>query len=439
MVEKLYFKDNKKNKPWIILIGVLIAIMVLYYIFNQISFETGTNPKEILNYTESKLTYHQKTYPSFEKYYEVVVPDEDEVYQEAKIPKLDIFSPYSKETEYLDYCEGYKTNINFSNYQFSDFSFNYGNYRFDYSIKLFRDPYILSDNMKNQDCFYENKGDVYDERYFKNEYDNNLIEFISNDFIKLKEEDFSDDEIVEIATIFVQSIPYGSDYSNTNRFPYETLWEKEGNCLDKSVILAQMLKNWGYRTYIISGYSEGEPHAFVGIGCEEGNTNYKGGDLCFIETTYFNPIGLDYEVTQLDFMPILEEGRNYIGEKYGFSTTKEYESKENNLLGTFNELENLSSQLDSIDSESSHIRTSMCQTDCAICIDGKFSNGFSRYCDDAVKYNRYLRDYNPLIEDYNKIVEEYNSLLKSYYRIIYEMDIIFFYNVDFIESGLDHN
>jgi len=105
-------------------------------------------------------------------------------------------------------------------------------------------------------------------------------------------------EFVEIATLFVQNIPYDYDkyYSIMNnsttekdrRFPVEVLVDNKGVCGEKSLLLAGILAYAGYDVVLF--LFENENHMAVGIRCPCKNS-FRGSGYCFIETTSLNPVG----------------------------------------------------------------------------------------------------------------------------------------------------
>lgn len=94
-----------------------------------------------------------------------------------------------------------------------------------------------------------------------------------------------------IAISIVQSIPYGSanktseffsQIINYSRYPYEVLYHSQGNCGEKSELLAFLLRELGYG--IVLFYNQQENHEFVGIKCPK-EESYRRTGYCFVETT----------------------------------------------------------------------------------------------------------------------------------------------------------
>ena len=89
---------------------------------------------------------------------------------------------------------------------------------------------------------------------------------------------------------FVQSIPYKLDSESKgvedySKYPIETLYERNGDCEDSSILLAGIVRELGYDVIYI-WYLDG--HMAVGIKCDgyDGlNFEYEGEDYYYIETT----------------------------------------------------------------------------------------------------------------------------------------------------------
>jgi hypothetical protein len=418
-------KTLKIYKIFLFILPFIVLAIIFYPVVNTYLNDLGkTPPEEVLNQTQGEFIITPHNYMSFQDYYSSLVPKEEKsFYSDKKInytlemPKLEFdYSFYDYDPEYYDYCEGKKIEINFTNPHYSEFQFNYKDKKFSYKINLYPDLYYFSDNLKNQDCYFDTNKYTYG--FLEDPYNNNFVDAISKDFISLKDKGYSNDEIVEIATLFVQSIPYGTDYTELNRYPYETLYEGEGNCLDKSLILAGILRNLNYTSYIILGDSDYEYHALVGIICDKGNVVYQGQEICFIETTIFTPISSDGEIDIEDYVFVSNGDLVYSGVNYGRALINYFESKSA-------EAEEIESELDSMESELTDLRTKMCNTDCEIC--GAISYDIM-YCDDAYEYNRYVRDYN-------KIIDDYNLLLEKWYEPYYDLEKSMFDNVELIERS----
>lgn len=415
-------KSKKGYKIFLLVLLLIIISFILYPKINLYLNELGkTNPEEIINYTQGEFIIVPYPYMSSQDYYNMLVPDEEKKsYSDIKVnysletPRLELNYSLGNESQYLDYCTEKGVKINFSNSKSSEFVFNYLNKTFYYRINLYNDLYLFSDNLKNQDCYFSIS--KYAEGFLKDPYNNNFIDVVSVNFKKLLEMGYSNNEVVEIATLFVQSIPYGTDYTELNRYPYETFYEEEGNCLDKSVILAGILRNLNYTGYILSGKSEGEGHAILGIVCDQGNIQYQGKEICFIETTIFTPISSEVNIEIEEYIQIANGSNVYSEANYGKRLIEYFELGKNNA-------EEIESKLDQMDLELEEIHGQMCTTDCTYCDETRTD---PKYCNDAHEYNHYVGEYN-------KIVEDYNQLIKNWYFDYYRLEKSMFNNIELVE------
>jgi hypothetical protein len=81
MVEKLYFKENKSNKPWLIFLGIVLFLLVFgFSIYGSVSnFFQGlgkTAPEKVFNNTYGEFEIIPHPYMSFQEYYQKVKPAE---------------------------------------------------------------------------------------------------------------------------------------------------------------------------------------------------------------------------------------------------------------------------------------------------------------------------------------------------------------------------
>ncbi len=102
-------------------------------------------------------------------------------------------------------------------------------------------------------------------------------------------EGLDDDRYLELITVFVQSIPYWTDDSIIEpKFPIETCGDGEGDCDDKSLLLAGLLAREGYRVALL--YFGEEAHMAVGV--ESAGCCYRNTAFAYIETTNTSYVGI---------------------------------------------------------------------------------------------------------------------------------------------------
>jgi hypothetical protein len=191
------------------------------------------------------------------------------------VPEL----PIHEEVVDINRSEGYGKDLEFS---FTLFKSKY-NLTFDIEKSLYDD---VTQNSKNNkyDTGLGMRQDQYDTFIYDN-YDEKILNTIIN---AISESDGSKEyDLAQLLVAFVQSIPYDSDAKDP-KFSIETLFNKTGDCDDKSILLAKLLSYAGYNTCLFI-YEKGQ-HMAVGLKVDQLTEAYKNGYV-FIESTGYNPIG----------------------------------------------------------------------------------------------------------------------------------------------------
>lgn len=417
-------KENKFISLILLLLIITITLLILFiliYLYYPFYFTTGTEPEKVFLYTDGELKIKNREIITLEEFIGNLKEKEDSNYSIQK-PLLEYdYSFYDSPKTQLEFCKSRKTQINFTEPKYSEFRFNYKNNSFSYRINLYKDLYLFSKYLKTQDCYFR-KGE-YSKGFLKDPYNNEFMQSVAQDFLELEKLNYSMDEIVEIITLFVQSIDYGTDKTNLNRYPYETLYKEQGNCLDKSIILVSILKELNYTIYFILGKTTREYHALVGIECEKGNIIHQGKEICFIETTIFTPISSDIEIT-IDSLVLISNGTRIYKDKYYGNNLAE-------LFDTTNKKTNeIKKELKKHEEEFINLQEKMCQTDCAICdnyqVDFSKTNRLIRSCKDA-------KEFNTLISKYNSLIQEYNNKIKEWYTLYYKLEKSMFENIEIVK------
>ncbi len=97
-------------------------------------------------------------------------------------------------------------------------------------------------------------------------------------------------ELQHLVVSFVQNLPYTSDevttgYDEYPRFPYETLYDRGGDCEDTSILASALLHELGYEVALLLFPG----HVAVGVECrpQAGQPHYRhrGRRYCYLETT----------------------------------------------------------------------------------------------------------------------------------------------------------
>lgn len=216
-------------------------------------------------------------------------------------------------------------------------------------------------------------------------------------------EGLDDDRYLELITVFVQSIPYKTDTSIAEpKFPIETYGDGEGDCDDKSLLLAGLLAREGYGVALL--YFGDEAHMAVGVrntGCHYRNTTYA-----YIETTNASYVGLpprtlsNGTVLSSDplVIPVGDGPRFYAGcdqimtiDRALDSSLARVEALAPELSARAQELEAERESLDSLGARMTDLSR---------------SGGIREYNRLVPEYNRKARDYNGAVRSYNALLEE---------------------------------
>jgi hypothetical protein len=172
--------------------------------------------------------------------------------------------------------------------------------------------------------------------YITDSYQNGVLNDIVN---TIKNQTTVPDDQARIAISIVQQIPYDTNKSinilnSTMRYPYMVIYDKEGICSEKSMLLAALLQRLGFG--VVLYHFDDEKHMAVGIKSPSQYT-YKETGYAFIETTVpsiptdsggnYTSIG---KLTSMPFIYTVSNGRmmNSIGFEYNDNI--EYNSIINN-------------------------------------------------------------------------------------------------------------
>jgi len=102
---------------------------------------------------------------------------------------------------------------------------------------------------------------------------------------------YTDDEYLELMTVFVQVIPYDAEAGihpdNPARFPVETIVEGSGDCDDKSLLLAGLLSREGYDVALL--FFAPEHHMAIGVRNE--SHPFRDTGYLYVETTHLSLVG----------------------------------------------------------------------------------------------------------------------------------------------------
>lgn len=212
-----------------------------------------------------------------------------------------------------------------------------------------------------------------------------------------------DDRYLELIAAFVQSIPYRTDASIVEpKFPIETYVDTEGDCDDKSLLLAGLLAREGYGVALL--YFGNESHMAVGV--RSAGCSYRNTPFAYIETTNASYVGISPATltngTVLSTDPLVipvGDGPRIYGAcdqihtiERALSVSRDrVEELTPKLAVRVRELEAEREALESLDEE----LTALSRTG------------------DIRNYNSLVPEYNCRARDYNDAVQSYNALLEE--------------------------
>lgn len=280
----------------------------------------------------------------------------------------------------------------------------------------------------------------------------------------------SDDKTMDLATCFVQNIPYdeakakivlskktgekisGDTFSKSlGRFPYETLYDNTGICTDKSYLEAAILKEMGYGVSLMA--FDTERHMAVGVKTPAGytsfdtqysylettNTGYKVGQIPVIDKNVGGAKKAELDKTSkasenslggdlIDEMPdpnfskpsemfIVADGKDYMrvielaktmNRIKALITEINTENKE--ILAMKEELKKEEGEVEAAKRETDSYEAKVKQSQDFY---SQYEASYYRTLQKVNNYNLQIRNYNAKIVKLNALIDEYNKLLKS--------------------------
>jgi len=298
---------------------------------------------------------------------------------------------------------------------------------------------------------------------------------------KGKELGLSDDETMDLATCFVQNIPYDSEKAKivlsenpadrvkraankeyADRFPYETLYDNKGICTDKSYLEAAIIKEMGYGVALLT--FKAEKHMAVGVKTPGGyqtfdtgysyiettNTGYRAGQLPSIDQGIGGAkkaeldrvqeaeAGQDIipELPESDFSPPSEvikisDGKTYeriieiaeeinrIKELIALINDKngELSKYRDEVTRSNDEAKNAKDELDKSEAELNRAKSAYSQDPTDENYDA-YQKEYGEYQSIYYSTKGVIDSYNRKVDDYNEKVSEMNSLVDEYNSLV---------------------
>lgn len=214
-----------------------------------------------------------------------------------------------------------------------------------------------------------------------------------------------EDEYAELITVYVQSIPYERNKIIwAPKFPIETVYEGEGDCDDKSILLNALLAEEGYNSAFLS-FGE-EEHMATGIKSSSGS--YKNTGYVFIETSDVDymgtvPIGLETGVKLVSTPLVIKTGK---GTGITYNAYTDTQTLRDSLEMAWDEQEALKPGMDT---KWELLSEKMSEMEIL-----KPTMEEYKTSGDIENYNLLVEEYNALYGEYTNISEEYSALAGRY-------------------------
>jgi len=247
-----------------------------------------------------------------------------------------------------------------------------------------------------------------------------FFEDLTNEFKGIRTlHNLNSDEYLELMAVFVQSIPYKSQNLSSPKYPIETYADREGDCDDKSMLLAGLLAHEGYKVALL--YFGPEQHMAVGVACPE--RGYRDTGYAFIEATRVSLVGTGADSLAGDITLASDPLVIPIGDgTLGYTRCNETNAIYAELTDLGAHLEEIRKDLGERESSLKSRRSDLEDMNLAI---GQMESigDYSGYNQLVSDYNDKVGDYNQELDAYSKISEKYVLLAERYnYIIAHEHD-----------------
>lgn len=208
------------------------------------------------------------------------------------------------------------------------------------------------------------------------------------------------DRYAELLTAYVQSITYRIDPQDLSpKFPVETFVEGNGDCDDKTLLLAALLSREGYDVAVLMF----EPEQHVALGIRSAEIAYRDTGYAYVETTASGYIGQVPE--SLEGGVVLESEPHVFGVSGG-QTTYTAGAQVSAILDARDravaEAASLAEKITAADSALASLESNVHATQSEL--EALKSSGR------IAEYNARVDGFNALVAEYNRQLEERNSL-----------------------------
>jgi hypothetical protein len=242
-----------------------------------------------------------------------------------------------------------------------------------------------------------------------------LYDDMGREFRRIRvEQNLTSDEFLELMTVYSQSFHYLLSPDAAAKFPIETAMDTEGDCDDKSLLLAGLLAHEGYEVALFS--FENESHMAVGVGSD--TYTYRNTGYAFLETTNYSFIGapttkLNSGVELRSNPIVIPIGNGTI--RYHSGTETEYlteteERAEDEATALEQQVKALEPDLLVKQSEIKDLEAKMAQY--------RSGGNLAAYNSLVTLHNSKVEDYNAHLTSYRQIFSQYERYARVYNYIL---------------------
>jgi hypothetical protein len=229
----------------------------------------------------------------------------------------------------------------------------------------------------------------------------------------------SDDEYLELISVYVQSLRYESLNQNFAKMPVETIVDGAGDCDDKSLLLAGLLAREGFSVALLSF----EPEAHMAVGVGSNNYLYRDTGYSFIETTDYAFVGVptDALVSNLTLFSdptiiILSDGPKI------YTSGNETQYIHDTYILTGQKVKELAPQLKQLNDDLMAKRSRISELESNI---AQLKNS-----DNIMEYNYQVSTYIALTSVYNTRLDSYTKIYSEYEKYATVNSYIFEHKFD---------
>ncbi len=236
------------------------------------------------------------------------------------------------------------------------------------------------------------------------------------DAVRLQK-NLSDDEYLELITVYVQSLRYQTREQNPVKFPVETVVDGAGDCDDRSLLLAGLLSRQGYSVALL--LFDPESHMAIGVGSDD--YLYKKTGYAFVETTNYSFIGVPTDklggnltlYSDPLIIPVSNGTKLYRSGSKTFYIHNMYESSDRKVKELQLQVKSMGADLASRQEKIARLETQM--------LDVRTSGNTGSYNAQVPFHNALVSDYNARLETYRELFARYENYVLVHNYILEHM------------------